>query len=238
MGAPLLHLNSKIFLQIFSTIDNLELNGLFEWDYSSGNILFDTQGEVKFFDFGYMYQFDPKCHFNSNALKTPLFHGIERFETRFFFTYLLKNPLNLSSVDLFKLYRVEKQCALQSYQIKLTNLIELGANDDVIARQQAINHCWQEALLSDSALKNLYLLENFRSTLLDLLDDLHGQSCNADTLKKADLVLNLLEQHYQEIAAGEGFFLGDELLSKAELIEKYKGCRQDAQHFQLDVVTK
>jgi hypothetical protein len=234
VGEPLILLNRKIFLQIFSTIDNLELSGLFEWDYSSGNILLDTQSEVKLFDFGYMYQFDPKRHFNSNGLKTPLFHGVERFETRFFFDYLQKNPLNLSSVALFELYRVEKQCALQAYQIKLANLIELEANDEVIARQRAINRCWQEALSSDSALQELYILESYRSNLLDLLDDLHGQSCTADTLKKADSVLNLLEQHYQEIAASGGLFFGDEHLSKTELIEKYSRCRQNAQRFQLE----
>ncbi|WP_245542328.1 hypothetical protein [Psychromonas hadalis] len=232
-GEPLLHLTRDIFEQIFSTIDNLELSGLFEWDFSSGNILLDTHGEIKLFDFGYMYRFDPKQHFNSNGLTAPLFHGVERFETRFFFDYLLKNPLNLSSDALFELYRIEKQCALKAYQIKLTNLIELGANDEVIARQRAMNHCWQEALLSDNALQELYLLESFRSNLLDLLDDLHGQSCTPDTLRKADLVLNIIELHYQDIVASDGFFFGDEDLSKTELIEKYNRYRKKAKHFQL-----
>lgn len=232
-GKPLLLLNRQIFEQLFSTIGNLELSGLFEWDYSSGNILLDTQGEVKLFDFGYMYPFDPKCHFNSNGLKTPLFHGVERFETRFFFDYLLKNPLNLSRDALFELYRVEKQCALQAYQIKLANLIKREANDEIIVQQQTINRCWQKALSNESALQELYLVESYRSNLLDLLDDLHGQSCNPSTLKKADLVLTLIKQHYQEIAVAGGLFFGDEHLSKAELIEKYNRYRRDAQLFQL-----
>ncbi len=233
MGEPLTILNRQIFLQIFSTINNLELSGLFEWDFCPGNILLDGQNEIKLFDFGYMYQFDPTKHFNSNGLKTPLFHGIERFETRFFFDYLLKNTLNLSSDALFDLYKVEKQSALQAYQIKLANLIEIEASNEVIARQQAINHCWQVALSSDNALQELYLLESYRSNLLDLLDDLHGQSCTPYTLKKADFILSSLEQHYDKIAADGGFFFGDEHLSKAELLNKYRQFRQDAERFQL-----
>lgn len=154
-GDALMLLNRKIFLQIFSTMNNLELSGLFEWDYSSGNILLDEKNEVKLLIFGYMYPFDPKRHFNSNGLKMRLFHGVERFETHFFFSYLLRNPLNLNNVGLFELYRIEKQCALQAYQIKLANLIALEA--EVMARQRAINHCWQEALSSDSALQELCL---------------------------------------------------------------------------------
>ncbi|MFT6987682.1 MAG: hypothetical protein ACJAT7_003540 [Psychromonas sp.] len=232
-GEPLTALNRDLFVQIFSAIMDLELSGLFEWDFCPGNILLDSNNEIKLFDFGYMYQFDPKKQFNSNGQKTPLFHGIERFETRFFFDFILKNPLDLSSEALFSLYKIEKQCALQIYQQKLQKLIELGADASVIAWQKAINQHWQTALLDDSALKALYLLESFRSNLLDLLDDLHGQSCSPYTLQKADLVLNLTEQHFELIAASDGFFFGDEKLSKKALIDKYSQFRQDAERFQL-----
>lgn len=233
VGEPLTRLNRDLFLQIFGTIMNLELNGLFEWDFCPGNILLDSDQQIKLFDFGYMYQFDPQKQFNSNGQNTPLFHGIERFETRFFFDFILKNPLGLSADDLFSLYKIEKQCALQVYQQKLQKLLELGADSAVIAWQEAINQRWQTALLNDSALKELYLLECFRSNLLDLLDDLHGQSCSPYTLQKADLILHLTAQHFDQIAANNGFFFGDELLSKAELMDKYSQFRQDGQRFQL-----
>jgi len=233
VGEPLTMLNRDLFLQIFGAIMNLELNGLFEWDFCPGNILLDTEKQIKLFDFGYMYQFDPKKHFNSNGQNTPLFHGIERFETRFFFDFVLKNSLDLPPDALFSLYKIEKQCALQVYQQKLQKLLELGADASVIAWQRAINERWQSALSDDSALQACYLLESFRSNLLDLLDDLHGQSCSPYTLQKADLVLHLTEQHFAQIAASGGFFFGDELLSKAALMDKYRQFRQHAQRFQL-----
>lgn len=232
-GEPIAVLNKEIFQQIFTVITNLELSGLFEWDFCPGNILVDTQNQIKLFDFGYMYQFDPKCHFNSNGKKTPLFHGVERFETRFFFDFLLKNPLKLGSNALLDLYKIEKQCALQAYQGKLAKLIALGANKDVISRQQEINQGWQSALANDCSLQNLYLLESFRSNVLDLLDDLHGQSCTIYTLKKADLVLHIIAKQFEQISANGGFFFGDEKLTKNELISKYRQFRQDAERFQL-----
>jgi len=232
-GKPITVLNKEIFQQVFTVISNLELSGLFEWDFCPGNILLDTQNEIKLFDFGYMYLFDPKCHFNSNGQNTPLFHGVERFETRFFFDFLLKNPLKLGRDALLALYKIEKQCALQAYRRKLAKLIALGANKEVISRQQAINQRWQTALANDRALQDLYLLESYRSNVLDLLDDLHGQSCTAYTLKKADLVLHIISKQFEKISASDGFFFGDEQLTKNELISKYRQFRQDAERFQL-----
>jgi len=234
-GKPLSTLNRDAFQQIFSTIVNLELSGLFEWDFCPGNILLDNQHAIRLFDFGYMYQFDPKLHFNSNGQDTPLFHGIERFETRFFFDYLLKNPLNLTIEALFELYRIEKRCALEAYQLKLQQLIELGADANVVTRQREINHNWQEALENEAAMQALYLVERFRSNVLDLLDDLHGQSCSPYTLKKADLALDLLDSHFDLLSSQNAFFFGDELLSKSELIAKYSQLRKDAEGYQLNL---
>lgn len=181
-----------------------------------------------------MYQFDPKVHFNSNGQNSPLFHGIERFETRFFFDYLLRNPLNLTTEALFNLYQLEKRCALEAYQIKLQQLIELDADTNVISWQQIINHNWQEALKNEVAMQALYLVECFRSNVLDLLDDLHGQSCTPNTLKKADLALHLVENHFDLLYSKNAFFFGDELLSKSELIAKYSQLHKDAEFYQLN----
>lgn len=236
-GDLLINLERDSFQQIFFTIVNLELSGLFEWDYCSGNILIDSQGKIKLFDFGYMYQFDPLKDFNSNGQDVPIFHGVERFETRFFFDYLLKNPLNLSSHALFELYRIEKQCALDAYQYKLTKLIELGADESVLTRQQSINSRWRQALADETALQELYLLESYRSNVLDLLDDLHGKSCSPITIKKADLVLSLIENYFEPLQAGNAFFFGDEELDKNELMTKYRKLCKDAKCYQLDNVT-
>ncbi|MCW8329863.1 hypothetical protein MD588_13710 [Photobacterium sp. SDRW27] len=235
-GNPLAILNRNVFQQIFSSIVNLELRGLFEWDFCPGNILLNHQDEIRLFDFGYMYQFDPKKHFNSNGRSTPLFHGIERFETRFFFDFLLKNPLNLSPEALFELYKLEKQCALEAYQEKLQQLIEIGADVSVISRQQGINQRWRLALTREDSLRELYLVESFRSNVLDLLDDLHGQSCSPYTLKKADLVLGLINSHFELLRSSDAFFFGDETKGKNELITKYSSLRSEAEQYQLNKV--
>ncbi|WP_019614340.1 hypothetical protein [Psychromonas ossibalaenae] len=233
-GESLLTFSQALLEQIFSCIINLELNGLFEWDLCPGNILVDTNNIIKLFDFGYMYQFDPAEHFNSNGQATPLFHGIERFETRFFFDYLMKNPLNLSEQALFELYRQEKQCALTAYQYKLQKLRDADAQLSVINRQLNINLSWEKALGCDCALRELYLVESFRSNVLDLLDDLHGQSCTAYTLKKVDLVLTFLSGNFEQLNKSNAFFFGDEKLTRDELITKYTQMRKDAQRFQLN----
>lgn len=236
-GQPIVSLNVDHFEQIFSTIVNLELNGLFEWDLCSGNILLDSNNEIKLFDFGYMYRFEPKTHFNSNGCKTPIFHGVERFETRFFFDLLLKNTQQLNEAELFDLYKTEKHCALRAYQKKLQKLIELGADRTVLTHQHKINQTWQRALLDDKLLQALYLLESFRSNILDLLDDIHGQSCTSWTLKKADMVLHMLAENFAQLVTQNAFFFGDEDLTQGELIIKYQKLRSDAEHFQLSNVS-
>ncbi|MEJ6077465.1 AarF/UbiB family protein [Vibrio sp. 1-Bac 57] len=233
VGAPPQRFNKTIFEQIFTCICNLELNGFFEWDLSPGNILLDNNNRIKLFDFGYMYQFNPLKHFNSNGQDTPLFHGIERFETRFFFDYLLKNPLQLSKEELFELYRLEKQCALQAYLLKLQNLKNAAADASVLSHQNNINLKWEKALSNEEALRELYLVENYRSNVLDLLDDLHGQSCNIYTLKKADLILSFIHDYFIQLLNNNAFFFGDEKLNQEQLIVKYTELRNQAISFQL-----
>lgn len=232
-GKAITHLNQDIFEQIFTTIVTLELSGLFEWDFCPGNILLDNKNKIKLFDFGYMYAFNPKKHLNSNGLDTPLFHGVERFETRFFFDLLLKNPENLNEAQLFALYRLEKQCALAAYVNKYKRLVAINAESEILHRQQQTNERWQQALENDDALKKLLLIEQFRSNILDLLDDIHGQSCTKYTLKKVDLVLHLLNTYFAKLTASDAFFFGDQQLSQVELINKYEQLRADALKFQL-----
>ncbi|MEZ8822925.1 hypothetical protein AB6E04_01105 [Vibrio amylolyticus] len=232
-GGPIETLNKDLFEQIFDAIVNLELSGLFEWDFCPGNILLNQDNQIRLFDFGYMYAFNPLKHFNSNGTDTPLFHGIERFETRFFFDYLLKNALNLTEQQQFELYRLEKTCALKAYQTKINKLREQDAEEAVLTWHKEIIAQWETALESNDGLKKLYLTEAFRSNILDLLDDVHGQSCSQYTLRKADFILQRLEVDFDMLTRSNSFFFGDEDLSKGELIQKYQELKQTAERYQL-----
>lgn len=229
-GAPLQRFDGRVFDQLFATLVELELAGFFEWDLSPGNLLDDGE-RVTLFDFGYMYRFDPLAHYNSNGLDTPLFHGIERFETRCFFGFLLQNPLALEQAGLLALFREEKELALSHYQHKLSRLERARAAPAVLRWQRAILQRWSTALASPRGLDELYLLESFRSHVLDLLDDLHGKSCTPHTLNKAAAVSQLLREHHSLLAERGGLFFGDEALSRAELLAKYHQLeRQAAEH--------
>lgn len=217
----------RVFEQVFATLVELELAGFFEWDPSPGNLLDDGQ-RVTLFDFGYMYRFDPLTHYNSNGRDTPLFHGIERFETRSFFGFLLHNPLALDQAELLALFREEKELALAHYEHKLARLERAGAAAEVLGWQRAIVERWQAALASQRGLDELYLLESFRSHVLDLRDDLHGKSCTPQTLKKAAIAVQLLRDHHALLAERGGLFFGDEARSQAELIAQYQRLQQQA----------
>lgn len=232
-GSAIEALNQDIFEQIFSVIVNLELHGLFEWDLCAGNLLMDKACRVRLFDFGYMYRFEPLKHVNNNGMDTPLFSGIERFETRFFFDYLLKNPLNLSEKQQLELYRTEKSCALDAYKRKLRKLLILGASDAVLKWHRDLIKRWETALVSEKTLIELFHTDSFRSNLLDLIDDVHGKSCSIYTLQKADFIIEQIEKRFKLLTETNSFFFGDEHLSQTDLIIKYQSLKQSATQFQL-----
>ena len=103
----------------------------------------------------------------------------------------------------------------------------------VLAWQRAINARWEQALASSAALQQLYLLEAFRSNVLDLLDDLHGQSCTPMTLRKADFALEMLRDHFPLLKAQQALFFGDETATQPGLLGKYQALRLKASTFQL-----
>lgn len=222
-----------IFEQLFSTIVALELNGLFEWDFCPGNII-DDGHQIWLFDFGYMYKHDPLIGINSNGMAEPLFHGIERFETRNFFDFVVRQQEKIGKEAIMLLYRQVKEIAFKHYQLKLVKLMEMHASDEIIVWQSKINEAWATALESDDALSVLYDKESFRSFLLDALDDIKGQSCSLITLKKLRVVIELVQQHYTKLAQHQAFFFGDETLPKSALVLKYKGLYEQAKTYQLD----
>lgn len=231
-GEQLQHFDGRVFDQLFGTIVNLELAGFFEWDFCPGNIL-DDGVRLTLFDFGYMYRFDPQRHYNNNGLATPLFHGIERFETRNFFDHLLRNPRGLDEAGLLAAFREEKTYALKHYEDKLVRLERAAAAPEVLRWQREIVERWRAALAGAQALQQLYLVEGFRSNVLDLLDDLHGESCTPLTLRKAECAVSLLREHFMLLVEQHGLFFGDEAMSQAELIRKYKRLRGRAMEVQL-----
>jgi len=231
-GEQLQKFDGRVYDQLFGTIVNMELHGLFEWDFCPGNVL-DNGAQLKLFDFGYMYRFDPHEQYNNNGLATPLFHGVERFETRNFFDWLLRNPEGLDERGLLRAYEEEKRYALKHYEDKLARLERMAASEPVLTWQRAINERWRRALGSPAGLQRLYLLEGFRSNVLDLFDDLHGQSCTPRTLKKADFAIDMLRAHFTLLKEEGGLFFGDETQAQADLVAKYQGLRVKAQEYQL-----
>jgi hypothetical protein len=237
-GVRLQRFDGRVLDQLFSTIVNLELAGLFEWDFCPGNVI-DDGANLMLFDFGYMYRFDPLLHYNNNGLATPLFHGIERFETRNFFDYLLRNPQQLDERGLLAAYTEEKRYALKHYEVKLAQLQERGAAEAVLEWQRGINARWARALevgpssAGVGPLERLYLVEGFRSNVLDLFDDLHGKSCTPLTLQKADFAVAMLRDHFALLREERGLFFGDEALSRSDLVTKYQDLKRKATEYQL-----
>jgi hypothetical protein len=94
---------------------------------------------------------------------------------------------------------------------------------------------WEQALIGD--LGSLYLAENWRSHVLDLDDDLRGQTCTPMTLRRADWVLAALNEHEGALRAQQAFFWGDESRDSNELRDRYEEHRRAAMRFQLGDVS-
>ncbi|RCU51927.1 hypothetical protein DU002_05540 [Corallincola holothuriorum] len=231
-GNLLTEFNEVVLTQLFDTVVNFELQGIIEWDLCPGNILFDGH-DISLFDFGYCYTFDPLSEFNSCGLDAPLFHSVERLETRNFFGYLLKKESTWSQREIMSLFELEKRLALQAYQRKYAALKKAGAQQQVLDWVQGFVQRWQQALSTPSALDDLFLVESFRSHLLDVNDDLHGQSCTPMTLQRLDRVEQVLTDHFDALKKLDGLFFGDELLTQQALLSRTTEQRRQAKAFQL-----
>ncbi|MCF6692545.1 AarF/UbiB family protein [Klebsiella michiganensis] len=230
-GEHINHLTPTLTKQLFSTLEACEEQGLMEWDLCAGNLLVDRYGKLWLFDFGYMYPFDPLREFNSNGLLDPLFHFVERFETRFFFSWLLTQ--NQPLLQQLAHYRDLKVLAVESYRRKLAWLTGQEADLRVLTYFRQITERWEEALLSPVALSRLFDLEAFRSHVLDIEDDLHGKSCTLLTLRRIDWVLHRLEYNYHFIADQGGLFYTNEGKSQQMLLKSYAHKRRQAEHYLL-----
>lgn len=224
--------SKKIYESLFNTLLDMELNGIFEWDLCGGNLLV-SKGDIKLFDFGYTYRFNPLTQFNSDGMDSPLFHMAERFETRFFMQYLMDIELSLGKQGSLKEYKEEKEAALKIYNKKLEYLKKNKALKEITDWLEAIILSWEEGLKSDKNLEELYGIEAFRSYILDIGDDVGGKSCTVSTIKKIDRVLELIEHDYDFLINKNILFFGDEKLNRQQLIEKYKEIRKLVIKYQL-----
>jgi hypothetical protein len=231
-GEPVRTWDERRLQQLFDTVCSLWTEGLFEWDLSPGNLL-DDGHQLKLFDFGYMYCFDPLRHFNSagRGNDQPLFHPAERFETRNFFGMLLDIEDRLGMDEALAAFRLEKQIALQAYDRMRAEAAARAASAAVLEWLALILQRWRQGLTAGAG-EGLYRVEAWRSHVLDLADDLHGRSCTAGTLRRADWLLKCIEQDFSHLRRCGGLFWGDESLGRGELRAKYQWQRKQALGFQ------
>jgi hypothetical protein len=181
--------DERRLLQLFASLSALLQLGFFDWDLCPGNLLYD--GQIRLFDFGYMYRFDPLSEFNSNGLLTPQCHAAERFETRSYYAYLLDLEQRQDSAVALSALELEKRIALDCYQRLRQTLAQREASHNVLTWLDGIIGDWQQALRHD--LDSLYLREAWRSHWSDLDDDLQGQTCTALTLQRLDWLTDCLD---------------------------------------------
>ncbi|EGA68366.1 hypothetical protein VISI1226_08804 [Vibrio sinaloensis DSM 21326] len=230
-GQPVTEITPAILSQLFSTLLASERIGLFEWDLCAGNLLVDSRGKLKLFDFGYMYPFDPLQSLNSNGMDAPLFHFCERFETRFLSGWLLAH--NLSEQESLALFAEVKRQAAAALEMQIAWLKQNKASLDVIYAKELLLNQYQTALQSHTALEHLYVLETFRSHVLDIEDDLEGKSCTPTTIKRVDMVLTMLASHYSMLNEQGGLFYHNRGKTLAELKKVYQTKREQVLRYQL-----
>jgi hypothetical protein len=218
--------------QVLSLACGLWLEGLFEWDLCRGNLLDDGR-QLRLFDFGYMYRFNPLQQLSSagHGTDVSIFHPAERFESRCFCATLLDQEKSRGRNAALSLFRLEKEIALEAYRDMRSRNAARGGSGQVQAWLDGIVRRWEQALVGDLA--SLYLAENWRSHVLDLDDDLRGQTCTPMTLRRADWLLAALNEHEGALRAQQAFFWGDEKRDAGELRDRYEQHRRAATRFQL-----
>lgn len=218
--------------QLFDSGCALIEAGLFEWDFSAGNLLDDGRS-LRLFDFGYCYPFDPLRQFNSagNGDDAPHFHLAERFEARCFFAHLLSIEQGAGADSALAAFRREKEVAQAAYRRLASRLRQRGAGACINDWLLGFAAGWQAALGGDLAA--LYLAEGWRSHARDLEDDLKGRSCTPMTLRRADWLLEVATRQHGALRR-HGALAGDEAaLSGRQLVARIEAKREQAQRFQL-----
>lgn len=226
------HFDERALRQLYDHGRRLCELGLFEWDFSPGNILDDGR-LLWLFDFGYMYRYDPLTQFNTagQGNDVPAFHYAERIETRNLFGWLLRLEQRDGTEVALDAFRLMKTVAHDSFSEFRARLAGRGATPAVLDWLDAIVARWAAALRGD--LQPLYLQEGWRSHLADLDDDLRGQTCTPATLARADWLIGCAQQHHAQLCSA-GLLHGDLAgLDASALVEHLRGLRVMAQGFQI-----
>lgn len=216
--------------QLLATGATLVAHGFFEWDFCPGNVI-DDGTQVRLFDFGYMYRFDPLTQFNSagHGDDCPQFHLAERIETRNAFAWLLAVESRDGRGAAQAAFASVKRIAREAYVALRGTLAARGAQPHVLAWIDGLVARWSAALDGDFA--SLYLQEGWRSHVLDLEDDLHGQTCTPTTLARADWLIATATHAYDALRDGGALFGADAALDRVALVQRYRDRRAAAQTF-------
>lgn len=228
------HFSKHLVHQLFELLFNMEIHSIFEWDVSLGNILVDEHQQIKLYDFGYCYHYNPLKMYNPDGLESPLFHMVERFESRTYMQYLLELSLTQGSDALYEAYRQEKEEAIHIYERKVAYLKKHQGLHEIINLYQGFILRWKDALRNQKLLIKQYQLDAFRSYKIEIHDDLSGKTCTPYTLMKVDEMLRLLEEQYEFLKENEAFIWGDETKTKQELIAHYQEERKKIQQYQVE----
>jgi hypothetical protein len=221
-GTPIQAWDERQLVDLFDTLMALLLGGLFEWDLCPGNTLDD--GQVRLFDFGYMYRFDPLREFNSNGTSMPQFHAAERFETRQYFGHLLELEQRGDQLAL-DAFALEKRIAIDAYQRLRAELASRGATSAVLDWLDGIIATWRHALVSGP--EQLYLQEAWRSHWLDLHDDLSGQTCTPSTLARIGWLERTVRERHSDLQSLVA------VAARNPLLQQLREARHLAQRWQV-----
>lgn len=229
-GVPVIDWDDRCLAQLLEAACALWRQGLFEWDFSGGNMLDDGR-QLRLFDFGYCYRFDPLRQFNSagDGRSAPQFHPAERFETRHLSGRLLALEREAGQAAALALFQRAKGAALQAYGEMRARVAEQGAGAAVLAWLDGIIAAWRAGLRDGG--EALYFAEQWRSHALDLADDLSGRSCTPTTLARADWLLDALQR--QPRAVSSALFGDDAGLGLQALKARYAARRALAERQQI-----
>jgi len=204
-------------------------HGLFEWDYSAGNLLDDGE-RVWLYDFGYCYRFDALTQFNSagDGSTHPRHHPVERIEGRHFFGALLDAGDDAQALPHFIAF---KRLAVDAYEALAGRLAARGATPAVLAHYRGLAARWRAALATDPT--RLYLEDAWQAHASDLADDLHGRSCNPRTLRRAQWLQRAVREQAAALRATGTLAADDAVLTDTALLQRYIDREHEARRYQL-----